>query len=699
MQAERFSPTLSAVNGFLYGGDYNPEQWPESTWEEDVALMKRAGVNIVTLGVFSWALIEPQEGAFDFSRMDKVMDLLAASGIKVDLATATAAQPAWATLAYPDIAPVDDRGMRYSHGSRQTYCPNSPSYRRLADELVRKVAARYAKHPALALWHVNNEVACHLQVCTCPSCAARFREWLRSRYGSVDRLNEAWGTAFWSQRYSTWDEIVPPRVSTTNLNPAAKLDYRRFMSDSFLGVLRAESAILRELSPSTPITTNLMWTDGAEWFKLRGAVDCLAYDSYPDPFEPDSWRWASFMFDLTRGHLGGLPWLLMEQAPSHVNWRGINGAKEPGLMRLMSMQALAHGSDSALFFQWRASARGSEQFHSGMLPHAGPDSRVFREVESLGAELASLSRSDGSLPRLPGSVVKPRVALIYSYDSWWFSQYRPFPTEAFDYQRLVRDWYESLERLHVGVDIVSPEDPLDGYSLVLAPALILADQALIARLRDYVEKGGVLLAGPAAGIVDEEACVRAGGYGGDLAALCGLKIEEFDVEPADPRIRPLRVLSQAEPALAGPAHVWYDLAETLPGSEALALYSGDVWFEGRVAASRNRSGRGAAFWLGTRPEAEWLDAFLTSVLREARVESPISASASVESSCRVDGDGEEYLFMLNHGRDRERITLHEAGWALSRGEGSLEGQSLFLSPLGTAILTRKGRAQTGSAFL
>lgn len=723
MGHERYAPAVRSVDGILYGGDYNPEQWPEEVWEEDVALMKAAGVNLVTVGVFSWALIEPREGEFDFSRMDRILDLLARAGIKADLATGTAAQPAWATLAYADIAPADERGMRYSHGSRQTYCPNSPSYRRLSLRLVEAVAKRYANHEALALWHVNNEVACHIQSCTCDTCAARFREWLEARYGSLGRLNEAWGTAFWSQRYGDWDEIVPPRVSTTNLNPAARLDYRRFMSDSFLGIVRAEAGLLRSLSPGIPVTTNLMWTDGADWFGLRGHIDALAYDSYPDPSDRESWRWAAFMFDLTRGHLGGEPWLLMEQAPSQVNWRAVNAAKAPGTMRLWSAQALAHGSDSVLFFQWRASVRGSEQFHSAMLPHAGPSSRRHAEVKALGAELAILSGKDGRLPGLAGSRSRARVAILYSYDAWWFAQYRPFPTEGYDYQRLVRDWHEALSRLHVGVDIIPTDAALGDYELVLAPALVLADDGLLARLRAYVESGGVLATGLCAGLVDGEGRVREGGYGGDLAALCGVRIEEYDVEAAcgghgqsgagtsataqagasaagsGSAFTQVRLAGSlpaaphsgtgARGAAGGDAHTWYDLLEAAPGTEVLATYGGEAWFSGFAAATRAAAGKGQAFWLGTRAEPDFLDAFLAQCLDAASVPALIEAGPGVEACLRRDADGSDFLFVLNH-EGRNADARLGGAWALAHGPGArLDGAELELSPGAFAILTRK----------
>ncbi len=680
MHARTFAPAVGLVDGILYGGDYNPEQWSPSTWKEDIGLMKEAGVNLVTLGVFSWAILEPSEGEYDFSRMDILMELLSAGGIKVDLATGTAAQPAWASVAYTDIAPMDERGMRFSHGSRQSYCPNSPSYLRLSRALVEALGKRYAAHPALALWHVNNEVACHLQACTCDTCAALFRKWLASRYGGLERLNEAWGTAFWSQRYSSWEEIVPPRVSTASLNPAARLDYRRFMSDSFLDLVRGEAGILRRVSPGIPITTNLMWTDGADWFRLDGVVDALAYDSYPDPSEKESWRWAAYMFDLTRGHLGGKPWLLMEQAPSQVNWRPLNAAKKPGLMRLWSSQALAHGSDSVLFFQWRASVRGSEQFHSAMLPHAGASSRRHAEVKAFGMELARLSGKNGSLPGLAGSVVSARAALINSYDSWWFSQYRPFPTDAYDYQRFVRDWHDSLSRLHVPVDIISPRDSLDGYGLVLAPALFLADEELLSRLGSFVKDGGTLATGIGAAMVDEEGKVRTGGYGGQLARLCGIHIQEYDVETPRGGVT----------AGGYPVHAWFDLIEAAKETEVLAFYEGGSWLAGFAAATKAKAGKGNAYWLGTRAESSYLDAFMADCLAAAGIEGLVAAGPDIEACVRLTASGEELLFVMNHGEGEGRARPVTKGWKLVHGPGVIdEGEELALTPLTFAVLSRR----------
>ena len=371
-----------------FGGDYNPEQWPREVWDHDIRLMKEAGVSVVTVGVFSWALLELEEGRFDFEWMDDILDRLHAAGIGVDLATATASPPPWAVRNYPDILPVTAEGVRLSGGSRQHYSASSATYRRLAGRLVEAMAERYGAHPALVAWHVNNEFGCHVSRCYSDESAGAFRAWLEEKYGSIGALNHAWGTAFWSQRYNRFDEIDPPRVTPTFKNPTQQLDFDRFSSWTFLELFRAEARILRRISPDIPITTNFMGAfKPINYWDLAPELDFISDDSYPDPADPDSPASAALTRDLMRSLGGGRPWILMEQATSAVNWRPRNVPKRSGENRVLSMQALARGADGIMYFQWRQSVSGAEKFHSGMLPHAGTDTRVFREVCDLGAEL------------------------------------------------------------------------------------------------------------------------------------------------------------------------------------------------------------------------------------------------------------------------------------------------------------------------
>ena len=356
------TPTPWPLSGLALGCDYNPEQWPREVWPEDVRLMREAGVTFATVAVFSWALLEPSEGTFDFGWLDDVLSLLHAGGIAVDLATATASPPPWLSRTYPEILPVDHSGHRLWPGSRQAWCPSTPVFRERALVLVEAMAKRYRDHPALAMWHVSNELGAHNGRCYCDNSAVEFRRWLRARYGSLGRLNDAWGTAFWSQQYGDWDEILPPRLTTAGPNPTHLLDYERFSSDELLDHFRAERDLLNRLSPGVPVTTNFMVNSHfaqADYWRWAPEQDLISQDHYLDGRLSDPTAELSFSADLTRGLAGGGPWFLMEHSTSAVNWQPINYSKTPGQLLRNSLTHVARGADAVGFFQWRASHRRS----------------------------------------------------------------------------------------------------------------------------------------------------------------------------------------------------------------------------------------------------------------------------------------------------------------------------------------------------
>ena len=434
-----------------YGADYNPEQWPEELWPEDVARMREAGVTMVSLGIFSWARIQPREGEFDFGWLDRVIDLLHGGGIAVDLATATASPPPWASAAYPELLPQDEDGAVYWPGSRQQFAPSSPVYRRLAAELVTAIAERYAQHPAVVMWHVNNEYGCHLNMDYSDAARDAFRRWLADRYGTVDALNVAWGTNFWSQRYQSFDEVFPPRKAPYSLNPGQMLDYRRFTSDMLLECYLMERDLIRAAGATQPITTNFMGPfKPANYAQWAEHLDLVSDDAYPDPNDPESFRAAAFQRDLVRSLKPEVPWILMEQATNALNWRPSNAPKAPGQMAALSAQAIGRGADGILFFQWRQSRAGAEKFHSAMLPHSGTDTRTWREAVALGGQLAAL-------PALPAGARDARVALVFDWENWWAVEASDHPSNVLDYLEVVQRWYRALHRRHVQVDIVPPE--------------------------------------------------------------------------------------------------------------------------------------------------------------------------------------------------------------------------------------------------
>lgn len=620
---------------FAFGGDYNPEQWPESVWDEDMALMREAGVTMVSLGIFSWANVENRPGDYDFGWFDRVMDRLADNDISVCLATMTASPPPWLAKIAPETLPQRDDGTILWPGGRGHYCPSSPAYRDHAGRIVEQLALRYADHPALALWHIGNEYGCHVSTCYCDVSAKAFRDWLAKRYGGVDGLNEAWSTAFWSQRYDDLDEVQPPRVNPAFANPAQQLDFQRFSSDALLDCFLMEKEIIRRHSP-LPVTTNLLgvWKP-VDFFAWAKHQDVISHDSYPDPHDPDTHIEVAFNYDLMRSLGGGAPWLLMEQAPSAVNWRDRNAPKGPGQMRLWSYQTIARGSDSVLYFQWRQSRGGAERFHSAMVPHAGKESRAFREVAELGEEL-------GRVPELLGSRVEAQTALVMDWSSWWAVESASLPATDLRQQEANLAHYRPLWENRVTTDIVHPGSELSGYRLVVVPNLYLVDEATAANLVRYVREGGHLVISFFSGIVDECDRIHLGGYPAPFRELLGVHVEEFwplahdgsiALAPADGRV--------------GSGTLWSEWV-TLEGAEPLATFA-DGELAGRPAITRHRHGSGVAYYLGTRPDPATMGALLREVVREAGV-TPVlpGAPAGVEATVRRSETGDRYLFLLNH---------------------------------------------------
>ncbi|MGW5161292.1 beta-galactosidase [Nonomuraea wenchangensis] len=630
-----------------YGGDWNPEQWPEETWQQDVALMREAGVNQVSLGIFSWSVLEPAEGVFDFGWLDRAMDLLAANGIRAGLATPTASPPPWFGASYPEALPVDADGRRLHHGSRQGFCPSSPIYRDRALRIAERVATRYAGHPALALWHVHNEYGCHNARCYCDTSADAFRVWLRARHGSLDELNDAWGTAFWSQRYGDWAQILPPRATPSFTNPGQQLDFRRFSSDALVELYTAERDLLRSVTPDVPVTTNLM--AGAHWdmdcWAFAAELDVVATDHYLIGARAEPHIDLAFAADYARSLNGGRPWLLMEHSTSAVNWQPRNLAKAPGELRRNSLQHLARGADAIMFFQWRASRAGAEKWHSAMLPHAGPDTKIFREVKALGAELAGL---DG----VPGSRVTAEVAILLDHASVWAQDHPAQPTSELDPVEEAKRWHAALWRAGITCDLAHPEGDLSGYRLVLVPMLYLVSDAGAAGLADFTRAGGVTLVGPYSGIVDEHDRVRLGGYPGAWRELLGVSVEEFF-----PLEGPIALES------GGTGTVWSELAH-VTGAKVL-----DAYATGEPAWTRHEQGGGAAHYLTTRLDDAALARVLAAVCAEAGVRPAATAPPGVEVVRRAHEDGRAFLFAINHtGADAEVTTPAGARVAVPAGD-------------------------------
>jgi beta-galactosidase len=631
----------------FYGGDYNPEQWPEEIWPDDVARMREAGVTMVSLGIFAWSRIQPDEGVFDFDWLDRVIGLLHDGGIAVDLATATASPPPWASAKYPQILPQDANGATYWPGSRQQFAPSSPVYRRLATELVTELAGRYAQHPAVVMWHVNNEYGCHLHADYSDAARDAFRTWLEIRYGSIDALNDAWGTFFWSQRYGSFDEIYPPRKAPYSHNPGQLLDFRRFTSDALLECYLMEKSIIRAAGATQPITTNFMGAfKPANYWQWAPELDVITDDAYPDPNDPESFRAAGLQRDLMRSLKPDVPWLLMEQATNALNWRPTNAPKAPGQMAALSMQAVGRGADGILFFQWRQSKAGAEKFHSAMLPHAGTRTRTWREVVALGSELAEL-------PQLPAGVRDARVAIVFDWENWWAIESTDHPI-VLDYLSLVQGWYNAASKLHVQIDFVRAADDLSGYRVVVAPQLYLLAEAGAANLVTYAEAGGDLLVTAFSDVVDEADRFRDGGFLTQLGDALGIWLEDFGalVPPGSPepgqQLAPIttRFGEVTGTLLAEEIHV--------DSATVVGTFSGGR-LDGRPAFTVNAVGSGRAWYLATIPDAAGAASVLRSVFEAAGVQPLLEGlPETVEVAQRGD-----VLTVINHGD--ERVTVSAKG--------------------------------------
>ncbi|MGW2460801.1 beta-galactosidase [Streptomyces sp. NPDC001761] len=640
-----------------FGGDYNPEQWPESVWQEDVRLMREAGVTMVSVGIFSWALLEPAPGEYDFGWLDRVIGLLHENGVRVDLGTPTVVPPAWFYRAHPEALPVTAEGTRYEFGSRGAICHSNADYRAAAANITTRLAERYGDHPALAMWHVHNEYGVPVSACYCESCADRFRHWLADTYGSVDAVNEAWGTAFWGQRYTDLAQINPPRATPTVGNPGQALDYKRFADATIRENFRTERDILHRLSPGVPVTTNFMTAlsqcDSMDYWAWGREVDLVTNDHYLITDGRRTHVNLAMAADLTRSVAGGSPWLLLEHSTSGVNWQPRNPAKAPGQMARNSLAHVARGSEGAMFFQWRQSRRGAEKFHSAMLPHGGTDTRVWREVVELGSSM-------GALAEIRGTRTEADAAVLWDWQSWWAQNLAWRPSEDHDPRERADSFYETLYDRHLTIDFAHPEADLSRYPLVVVPALYLMTRAAGNNVRAYVENGGTLVVSYFSGIVDEHDAVHEGAYPGALREVLGLTVEEFSPLLQDERVR-----------LTGPdgseltGEVWTEFVVPR-GADTVWTYA-DGLTAGRPAVTRHRLGRGTAWYVSTRLDAQGLDALIGRAADDAGLAPRAGLPRDVEV-VRRRGDSGTYLFVVNHTAGDTKVPLDTPGTELLTGE-------------------------------
>ncbi|MFC4455401.1 beta-galactosidase [Deinococcus sonorensis] len=674
-----------------YGGDWNPEQWDREVWHEDIRLFREAGIDLLSINIFAWTRLQPDEQSFDFSLLDELFTLLHDNGMRVCLGTGTAAHPAWMATRYPDILRVDAQGRKRKFGNRHNACPSSPTYRHFAPRLAGALAERYGQHPALSLWHISNEYS---GACYCERCEVRFRAWLRAKYGSLDALNHAWNAQFWNQTISDWDEIVAPNVLTVQRDDrhtslqGLSLDYMRFNSDNLLDTYLLEDRAIREHHPEAVITTNLMGAYRVLNYRAWAPhLDVIAWDSYPGPGQAPSRT--AMMHSLMRGLKGGAPFLLMEQTPSQTNWMPYNSLKRPGVMRLQSFQAVAHGADAVMFFQMRRSPGAGEKFHGAVIEHHGrSDTRVFREVSALGAELQQLGRVT------LGTRVCARTAVWFDWESWWASENSTGPSAALEYVEEVWKVYDALHAAHVAVDVVGPGSDLSGYRVLAAPVLYLLRPEDVSALHAFVAGGGTLLTTFLSGVADPSDRVFPGGAPGPLRDLLGLWVEEIDALAPDVRNR--IVLQGALGALSGSysCNLLFDIVR-VEGAEVMATY-GEDFYAGTPALTRHRVGQGQAWHLASSAEPAFLRGLLGHLCEDSGVEPTWpNLPEGVEATRRGEGE-RQVLFLLNHLQQQVTVPLATDLHDLLSG-ATLQGQ-VTLPACGVLVARPQAAVPAGSAL-
>ena len=671
----RFS---NKVNKIVYGGDYNPEQWPEEIWADDMRLLKEANIDIVTLNVFSWAALQPSEETYDFSKLDKIMEMVRDNGLQVCLATSTGAHPAWMAKKYPDILRTEFNGLKRKFGGRHNSCPNSPTYEKYSVRLAQKIAERYRDYNNIVAWHISNEFGGE---CYCENCEKAFRVWLKKKYQTIENVNRAWNTAFWGHTFYDWDEIVLPNLLSEHFEQdrsqfqGITVDYKRFNSESILECYKREYDALKAITPDIPITTNLMGfykpLDYKMWAKY---MDVVSWDNYPS--NEDSPAQIAMSHDLMRGINGGEPFLLMEQTPSGTNWLPYNALKRPGVMRLWSYQAVAHGSDSVMFFQMRRTVGACEKLHGAVIDHVGTnETRVFREVKALGAELKELGE------QTLGAVTDAKAVIYFDWDNWWAIECSAGPNCDLKYKDEIYNYYQALYKLNIPVDIVGPEDDLGKYQLLIAPILYMTKTGYDEKIRTFVKNGGTFVTTFFSGIADEHDLIVTGGYPGKLRDIMGIWVEESDALP-----------SGAENHFtyrgkAYPAKLLCDLSH-LEGAEALSVYEEDFYAQ-MPAITKNQFGDGRAYYVATRSNEEFYQTLMADICEECGVESLLAPQENLEVTMRRNENG-RFLFLLNHADREQETVMTEAGCGLLEKQEYAAGDVVSVPAKGVQIIRLQG---------
>ncbi|MEA3440028.1 MAG: beta-galactosidase [Chloroflexota bacterium] len=679
---DRYTPLNARCPHMLHGGDYYPDQWLEPVWEGDMRLMKLAHCNAMSIGIFAWTRLEPVESHFDFDWLDRVIDMLAENGVYAILATPSGARPVWMSAKYPEVLRVSPDRRRILHGQRHNHCFTSPIYREKCGIINARLAERYKDHPALLLWHISNEYGGE---CHCDLCQEAFRDWLQCKYESLNALNHAWWTSFWSHTYTDWSQIESPSPIGESLLHGLNLDWKRFVTDQTADFMRNEMAPLREITPDVPVTTNFMGIyDGLDYWKLAQDIDIVSWDNYPEwPREPEDWSLAAdigFIHDLNRCLKGGQPFMLMESSPSVINWRLIAKIKRPGTHALSSLQAIAHGSDTVLYFQWRMSRGGSEKFHGAVVSHTGDENtRVFKEVVDVGQFLEQLDD-------VVGTTVRPETAIIYDWENNWALTDAQGPSLGDKgYLETSQRFYRAFWSHGIPIDVINMDQDLSHYKLVVAPMLYMLRPGIAQRLEAFVGEGGTLVTTYLSGRVDENDLCFLDGFPGPLRQILGIWVEEIDAL-YEHDINYLVPVSENPLGLHGQYAVrdFCDLIHA-ESAEVLATYRDD-FYAGRPALTVNRFGDGQTFYIASRNDDRFLDDFMGVLGQSLKLKRALDADLpqGVTAQLRTDGK-RRFVFLLNF-----TASMQHVEWGKVSFTDLLTGQVVHdraeLPPYGVMVL-------------
>ena len=681
-----FKPLSEKFTKMLHGADYNPEQWldyPE-VFEEDLRLMKLANVNVMSIGMFSWAKLEPEEGVFDFSWMDNVIDRLYENGVSIFLSTPSGARPTWMSEKYPEVLRVSERRVRNLHGMRHNHCYTSPVYREKITIINTKLAERYANHPAIVGWHLSNEYGGE---CHCDYCQDAFRNWIKEKYQTLDALNHAWWTTFWSHTYTSWSQVESPAPHGETMVHGQNLDWKRFVTDQTIDFYRHELKPLKAKNPDIPATTNFMGLfDGLNYDKFADVVDFVSWDSYPTWHESEDERhiaaYTAMNQDWFRSMKGGQPFYLMESTPSLTNWQDISKLKKPGMNILSSIQAVAHGANSVQYFQWRKSRGSSEKFHGAIVDHVGHENtRVFKEVSELGEIL-------GNLEDLVETSVKPEVAIIFDTENRWAVNDSQGPRNiGVHYERTVQEHYQAFWEQGIPVDVIDMDRDLSQYKLVIAPMLYMVREGVGERIEAFVEAGGTFVSTYWSGIVNETDLTYLTGFPGPLRKTLGIWSEEID-GLYDHETNNIQLDDQNPLGLTGEYEVreLCDLIH-LEGAEALAYYGKD-FYQGRPALTVNQFGKGQAYYMAARQKLDFNRDFYQALAKDLRLKRVIEQDLPAGVTAQVrSNETTDFIFVLNFNNEVTDVELDQADYTDALTNETVS-RKISLKPFGVEILRR-----------